>query len=188
MVINFHDWYLDRDKQAFTKWLESNGYNPVELNIDHLIDEGVWDNVKKFGQNAAVAGALGAGAMGMGGQQTQASENPFQVVPELPAATAQDPMQLKKAYDSYNQERPTMNDQQWKNFSGKYQGTKAGDWVPDPNKPGSWIPAGGADSVRVQGFTNVNNDQLKQDTVGTSRYQGGKPVNPTQWTGGAPRR
>jgi hypothetical protein len=171
-TISFNEWRREKDKQQFVEWLGKNGYDPNRLDVDQLIDEGAWDRVKKFGRNALMTGLVGASMLGGMGS------NPSM------AAAPRSPQEIKQAFDNQASDS-TLTPAQWKQLASQYPGDRLG-FVPNPHKVGSWIPAGGADAVRVQAFTNVNNDELQQDTIGLTPYKGGKPTRTTDWSDGLP--
>ena len=99
------------------------------------------------------------------------------------APTPQTPqISSQQAIDNHSTENGKLSPQDWKMHAQKYpaKGNGVG-FIPDPAKPGHWIPAGGADSVRVQSTTQINNDRLTQDDIGLTPYKGGNPIGPTNY-------
>jgi len=194
MNTNWHDWKINRDRKHFLRWLEENNFDAKRLDIDSILEEGWRDWAKtagRIGQGAVMMGALAGPFASLpqapqgppasmqppaaaAVQQTQA-QNPFQVVDE-------DPQEIKRRMDNYNVGDTSMTPQEWKDLASRYPGDRVG-FVPDPNSPGGWMPAGGADAVRIQGLSQINNDELTQDTVGTTPYKNGRPMRPTNWSG-----
>jgi hypothetical protein len=174
-TVSFNAWRREKEIEAFSEWLESNGYNPKHYDLNQLIDEGVWDTAKKWGRNAVVAGTLAGAGMGMFGGQGQSHGG-------QPQAQPMNAQAIKQAFDNN-----TLTAQQWKQLAPQYTGDYLG-FVPDPAKPGSWVAAGGPNAaVRVQSFTNVDKDELKQDTIGLTPYKDGKAMRQTDWSDGTPR-
>jgi len=162
--------------QEIKQILIEENIDPCTVDLESLLEAGFMDKVKNLGRGAAMAGAMAAGIGGMQPTQpTQPTQPPQQVQQQM--------QQVKDMFDNYSQANPTMSPQQWSQLAAQYPqvGNSVG-FVPNPKKPGQWIPAGGADSMRVQGVTQVNNDQLSRDDIGLTPYKDGSPMGATQWS------
>ena len=63
----FLEYHKEQEIKEFSQWLESQGYDPQTLDLESLLEAGVWEKAKKWGKGALVAGALAGGAYGMFG-------------------------------------------------------------------------------------------------------------------------
>jgi hypothetical protein len=176
------------DEYMLSEILKEEGIELSDQEIRQLIAEGFMDKMKKWGKNAALAGVMGASALGGGGNAGQAPAPHAQPQAQV-QQQAQDanPFTLeqgpdKEAFDSYTQENPTMTPQQWTQYASKYPQSGRLGFVPSSEVAGQWIPAGGADSVRVQGATQIKNDELERDDVGLTPYKDGKAMGATNWS------
>ena len=163
-----HSFKQHMEKKNLIKLMLSEGYNPKDYDVDAILAEGFWDSAKKFGKSAALAGALAAGVHG------GMAPTPQTQTPQTPQISSQ------QAIDNHSTENGKLSPQDWKMHAQKYpaKGNGVG-FIPDPAKPGHWIPAGGADSVRVQSTTQINNDRLTQDDIGVTPYKDGNAIGPT---------
>ena len=165
-----HSFKQHVDKKNLIELMLSEGYNPKDYDIDAILAEAFWDSAKKFGRSAALTGALASGLYG------GVAQSPTQSQPARPQISSQ------QAIDDYSTENGKMSPEEWKMHSQKYPAKgNGGGFVPDPANPGHWIPAGGADSVRVQSTTQINNDRVAQDDIGLTPYKGGNPIGPTNY-------
>ena len=72
----FSEYHKEQEIKEFSQWLESQGYDPQTLDLESLLEAGAWEKAKKWGRNAAIAGALlGVGA-GIGGKFTGQQDAP----------------------------------------------------------------------------------------------------------------
>jgi hypothetical protein len=146
--------------------LASEDCDLSSCDVDRLINESLWDDIKRVGKKTVLAGALTAGAVG---------HEPHDV---------SGPYIAKQKIDNFSgSETPNMTPEEWKAHAKLYpsQGNSVG-FIPDPHRIGRWIPANGADSVRVQSVSQVDNDNLTRDDVGFTPYKSGKPTGPTNWS------
>ena len=61
----FLEYHKEQEIKEFSQWLESQGYDPQwTLDLESLLEAGTWEKVKKWGKGAALAGVLGAAALG----------------------------------------------------------------------------------------------------------------------------
>lgn len=143
---------------TFNEWLK---------NKDEKFHEGIFDTVKKYGRNAALTGAMMGGSL-MG--SSMSGSNQPQISPQF----------AQQQIDNHSTENGKLSPEQWQSYAAKYpsKGNGVG-FIPHPKIPGKWIPANGADSVRVQSTTQINNDNLTQDDIGLTPYKNGKSMGPT---------
>ena len=73
----------------------------------------------------------------------------------------------------------SLTPQQWALYASSYPSSGRLGFIPNPHKKGQWIPANGADSVRVQSQTQINNDEITQDDTNLTPYKNGTPSGPT---------
>jgi len=156
--------------KIFDKWLE-------ETHPEYL-EEG-W---KDWARKGVMAASLGAASLGLMPGQAQAAgpssarpaiESPFQEI------KPGDPT-IRAKFNNYTTEHSTMSGDEWQAYARYYGQPRLG-FVPNPKEVGSWIPGNGADAVRVQSVTQVNNDNLTRDDTGLTPYKAGRPLSPTQW-------
>ena len=60
----FLEYHKEQEIKEFSQWLESQGYDPQTLDLESLLEAGAWEKAKKWGKGAALAGVLGAAALG----------------------------------------------------------------------------------------------------------------------------
>jgi hypothetical protein len=61
----FLEYHKEQEIKEFSQWLESQGYDPQTLDLESLLEAGAWEKAKKWGKGAALAGVLGAAALGV---------------------------------------------------------------------------------------------------------------------------
>ena len=61
---SFLEYHKEQEIKEFSQWLEFQGYDPQTLDLESLLEAGTWEKVKKWGKGAALAGVLGAAALG----------------------------------------------------------------------------------------------------------------------------
>ena len=61
----FLEYHKEQEIKEFSQWLESQGYDLQTLDLESLLEAGVWEKAKKWGKGAALAGALGAATLGI---------------------------------------------------------------------------------------------------------------------------
>jgi hypothetical protein len=61
----FSEYHKEQEIKEFSQWLESQGYDPQTLDLESLLEAGAWEKAKKWGKGAALAGVLGAAALGV---------------------------------------------------------------------------------------------------------------------------
>ena len=61
----FLEYHKEQEIKEFSQWLESQGYDLQTLDLESLLEAGVWEKAKKWGKGATVAGILGAAALGI---------------------------------------------------------------------------------------------------------------------------
>lgn len=177
-------------------------------------NEGILQDMGKWGRkNVALPAALAAGSM-FGG--TAQAANPF--VAEKPAAVQDDPdwrqQHLDKVWANTKQSQkpqptdyakllqpfagksikdamkdPNISPEAWKMGAKLYKGTNSVGFVPNPNKPGSWmVPNNG--SMRVKSTTKISNDELEQDDQERTPVDAmGRPTGKTTYDyGGTQKR
>lgn len=143
---------------TFNEWLKLR---------DEKLHEGIFDTVKNYGKNAALAGAMMGSSAMMGNSFNQGS--------------AMDNIQVSnQKIDNHAAEGEQLSPEEWQKHASRYTGNRGGGaFVPNPKVVGQWIPAGGANKVRVQSRTQVNNDELTQDDIGLTPYRNGKAIGRT---------
>ena len=127
------------EKKSLLEWMSLNGYNSSKYNIDEILSEGLWDSAKKFGKNAALTGALASGLYG-----TMNHQNNF----NRPQINSVSPQEAKAKIDAWGGTENQLSPEEWKTYATHYPSEGKLGFIPNPNKPGGWIPANGADGVR----------------------------------------
>jgi len=146
----------------FEQWLEAT--HP------ECLEEG-WRDWAKKGVVAATMGAAGLGMMP--GQSHSVSST-------RPGAEARD-IQPGDPTIRAKFKNGKMSPFEWWRYAKYYGEPDETGFVPDPKVPNRWIPGDGADVVRVQSRTQIDNDDVTSDDVGFTPYKGGKSMGQTNW-------
>lgn len=141
-------------------------YEYMKMRDENNLNEGpMWDKFKTYGKSAAIGGASLMAGMNYSEPQTQ-NVQPQQA-------------QIRSMFDNYSSSNNKMTPVQWRQMASNYGHPNAVGFVPDPAKPGAWIPGNGADSMRVQSRTQINNDELTSDEIALTPYKNGSRSGPT---------
>lgn len=173
------------DEYMVREIFKEEGIELSDQEIRQLIAEGFMDKMKKWGRNAAMAGALAGAGMGLMGGQTGGADKTPQAQPQ---AQMQSPFQQEKFSQEELRNKFDMGEltpQQWTQYASQYGDPNGSGFVPNPKVPNQWIPGWGADSMRIQSQVGINNDELESDRIGLTPYKDGKAMGLTRWTDNA---
>ena len=124
-------------------------------------------------------GAAGLGAALGGHNYLSNGPNDSKKSQQASQQSEYDIQDIRAMFDNFSRSGNKMTPQQWQQLAHKYGKPNSVGFVPNPAKPGQWIPGGGADSVRVQSRTQINNDELTSDEISLTPYKNGQAIGPT---------